>query len=98
MLRLVEFGHELVEQAANALARLLEGGGQLGQRERLVGDVDDGFQHGLELRVFHGDGGRGLGRQQIVHGHGGFRRSGGESGVPAASSAPRIPLGGSGVS
>ena len=36
--------------------RLLQRCGDLRQRQRLVGDVDDGFEHRLEMRIFLGAG------------------------------------------
>ena len=40
MLGFIEFCHQLVQQCANLLARLLERGGELGERKRLFGHVN----------------------------------------------------------
>ncbi len=44
MARLVEFGDQLIEQFFDALRGLLQGGGDLRQRQRFVGHIDDGLQ------------------------------------------------------
>ena len=71
---LVEFRDQLLEQVFDALRGLLQGGGDLRQRQRLLGDIDDGFEDRLELRIFLGDGlgpcrrrGHRRGGHQLVH-------------------------------
>ena len=66
---LVEFRDQLVEQFLDPLRGLLQGGGDLRQRQRLIGHVDDGFEDGLELRVFLGDGGGSVVERDIARGH-----------------------------
>ena len=69
---LIEFRDKLFEQRADALGRLVQRGGQLGQGQRLFGHVDDGFQDGAKLGVLHRDGrGRFFG-EQLFHGDGRF--------------------------
>ncbi len=72
VLRPVEFSDQMFQQLFHALARLSERAGDLFGGQRLLGHVDDGFQHGLELRVIGGERG-GLRRrisQQLVGGNG----------------------------
>ena len=47
----VIFGAELLQQLGDALAGLFCRFGNLIERQRFIGDVDDGFQHGEQLRV-----------------------------------------------
>ena len=92
VLRLVEFGDQLVEQVADALGGLLERGGDLRQRERLFGHIDDGLEHRPELGILLGDRGgrfvqRGVARShQLVDRDGGASASGGSDGLRAAAS------------
>ena len=61
MLRLVEFRHQEIQQAADALGGLRQGRRRLGHGQRLLSDVDNGFQHGGEVGVlWRGGDGDGL--------------------------------------
>ena len=50
---------QLFELFDDTIARLFDGGADLIKRQGLIGDIDDGFEHSLELRVFHAECGRG---------------------------------------
>jgi len=63
-LRAVVFGAELFENVRDPFAGLLGGLGNLIERERLIGYVDDGFEDGEELRI--GDGDRGVGGVRLL--------------------------------
>ena len=64
---LFEFGDELFERPANPFWGLLEHSRHLRHRERLLGDVDHGFDDRLEPGIFHRHRLFGA-RQQFIHG------------------------------
>ena len=74
---LVEFRDELVEEVLDALRGLLQGCGDLRERERFIGYVDDGFQNRFDLRVFLGDWRGSVVEGDIARGHQLIDREGG---------------------
>ncbi len=50
---------QLPQHRFDALGGLGQARGDLRERQRLLGDIDHGFEYGLQLRVFHN--GRGWG-------------------------------------
>ena len=60
--------HQLIQQPFDLVDRLLQRGGHLLRRKRLVRDVDNRFQDGLEMRLLLSGNGRTFFSKYFFHG------------------------------